>query len=87
MLYRGVQSSSPDSQSKCFSMIYEYSLSAATTSEPRQQSKPLALSIGHLRRDRGGLEIAEIIPLDQISTCHELVERPIKPGRVIVAVP
>jgi NADPH:quinone reductase len=33
-----------------------------------------------------GLEIAEIIPLDQIARAHELVERPVKPGRVIVAI-
>jgi NADPH2:quinone reductase len=33
-----------------------------------------------------GLDIAEILPLDQIARAHELVERPSKPGRVIVAV-
>ena len=33
-----------------------------------------------------GLEIAEIVPLDQIARAHELVEHPVKPGRVIVAV-
>src|ERR1700758_4620390 len=32
-----------------------------------------------------GLEIAEIVPLDQIARAHELVEHPVKPGRVIVA--
>jgi NADPH:quinone reductase len=32
-----------------------------------------------------GLAIAEIVPLDQIARAHELVERPAKPGRVIVA--
>ena len=34
-----------------------------------------------------GLDIAEIVSLDQIAHAHELVERPLKPGRVIVAVP
>jgi NADPH:quinone reductase len=34
-----------------------------------------------------GLDIAEILPLDQIARAHELVERPVKPGRVIVAIP
>ncbi len=34
-----------------------------------------------------GLDIAEIVPLDQIARAHELVEHPVKPGRVIVAVP
>jgi NADPH2:quinone reductase len=34
-----------------------------------------------------GLDIAEIAPLDQIAHAHELVEHPVKPGRVIVAVP
>ena len=33
-----------------------------------------------------GLDIAEIVPLDQVARAHELVERPVKPGRVIVAV-
>ena len=33
-----------------------------------------------------GLDIAEIVPLHQIAHAHELVERPVKPGRVIVAV-
>jgi NADPH:quinone reductase len=33
-----------------------------------------------------GLDIAEIVPLDQIARAHELVEHPAKPGRVIVAV-
>jgi NADPH:quinone reductase len=33
-----------------------------------------------------GLDIAEIVPLDQIARAHELVEHPSKPGRVIVAV-
>lgn len=33
-----------------------------------------------------GLDIAEIVPLGQIVHAHELVERPAKPGRVIVAV-
>jgi NADPH2:quinone reductase len=33
-----------------------------------------------------GLDIAEIVPLDQIAHAHELVEHPAKPGRVIVAV-
>jgi NADPH:quinone reductase len=33
-----------------------------------------------------GLDIAEIIPLDQIARAHELVEHPAKPGRVIVAI-
>jgi NADPH2:quinone reductase len=33
-----------------------------------------------------GLEIAEIVPLDQIALAHELVEHPVKPGRVIVAI-
>jgi len=33
-----------------------------------------------------GLDIAEIVPLDQIARSHELVEHPAKPGRVIVAV-
>ena len=34
-----------------------------------------------------GLDIAEIVPLDQIARAHELVEHPAKPGRVIVALP
>jgi NADPH2:quinone reductase len=33
-----------------------------------------------------GLDIAEIVPLDQIARVHELVEPPHKPGRMIVAV-
>ena len=33
-----------------------------------------------------GLDIVEIVPLDQIARAHELVERPVKSGRVIVAV-
>jgi NADPH2:quinone reductase len=33
-----------------------------------------------------GLDIAEIVPLDQIVRAHELVEHPAKPGRVIVAI-
>jgi NADPH:quinone reductase len=33
-----------------------------------------------------GLDIAEIVPLDQIARAHELVEHPGKPGRVIVAI-
>jgi NADPH2:quinone reductase len=33
-----------------------------------------------------GLDIAEIVPLDQIARAHELVEHPANPGRVIVAV-
>src|ERR1700685_21025 len=33
-----------------------------------------------------GLDIAEIVPLDQIARAHELVEHPLKPGRVIVAI-
>jgi NADPH:quinone reductase len=31
-----------------------------------------------------GLDIAEIVPLAQIARAHELVEHPVKPGRVIV---
>lgn len=34
-----------------------------------------------------GLDIAEIVPLDQIARAHELVEHPTKPGRVVVAIP
>jgi NADPH2:quinone reductase len=33
-----------------------------------------------------GLDIAEVVPLDQIARAHELVERPRKPGRVVVAI-
>ena len=33
-----------------------------------------------------GLDIAEILPLDEIARAHELVEHPVKPGRVIVCV-
>jgi NADPH2:quinone reductase len=34
-----------------------------------------------------GLDIAEIVPLDQIARAHELVERPAKPGRVLISIP
>jgi NADPH:quinone reductase len=33
-----------------------------------------------------GLDISEVVPLDQIARAHELVEHPAKPGRVIVAI-
>ena len=33
-----------------------------------------------------GLDIAEIVPLDQIARSHEVVEHPAKPGRVIVSI-
>lgn len=33
-----------------------------------------------------GLDIADIVPFDQIARAHELVEHPVKSGRVIVAV-
>jgi NADPH2:quinone reductase len=33
-----------------------------------------------------GLDIAEIVPLDQIALAHQLVEQPVKPGRVIVSI-
>ena len=33
-----------------------------------------------------GLDIGEVVPLDQIARAHELVEHPAKPGRVIVAI-
>ena len=33
-----------------------------------------------------GLDIGEIVPLDQIVRAHELVEQPAKPGRVVVAI-
>jgi NADPH:quinone reductase len=33
-----------------------------------------------------GLDISEIVPLDQIARAHELVEHPVKPGRVLVAI-
>ena len=33
-----------------------------------------------------GLDIAEVVPLDQIARAHELVQHPAKPGRVIVAI-
>jgi NADPH:quinone reductase len=33
-----------------------------------------------------GLDIAQVVPLDQIARAHELVEHPAKPGRVIVAI-
>jgi NADPH2:quinone reductase len=34
-----------------------------------------------------GLDIAEIVPLDQVARAHELVEHPTKPGRVVLAIP
>ena len=34
-----------------------------------------------------GLDIAEIVPLDQIAHAHELLEHPAKPGRVIMSIP
>jgi NADPH:quinone reductase len=34
-----------------------------------------------------GLDIAEIVPLDQVARAHELVERPAKPGRVLISIP
>ena len=34
-----------------------------------------------------GLDIGEIVPLDQIAHAHELVEHPVKAGRVIVSIP
>jgi NADPH:quinone reductase len=34
-----------------------------------------------------GLDIAEVVPLQEIARAHELVEHPVKPGRVIVAIP
>jgi NADPH2:quinone reductase len=33
-----------------------------------------------------GLDIGEIVPLDQIARAHDLVEHPVKPGRVVVAI-
>ena len=33
-----------------------------------------------------GLDISEIVPLDQIAHAHELVEHPAKPGRVVVSI-
>jgi NADPH2:quinone reductase len=33
-----------------------------------------------------GLDIGEIVPMDQIAHAHELVEHPAKPGRVVVAI-
>jgi len=33
-----------------------------------------------------GLDLAEVVPLDEIARAHELVEHPAKPGRVIVAI-
>ena len=33
-----------------------------------------------------GLEVAEIVPLDEIARAHELVEHPVKAGRVVVAI-
>jgi NADPH:quinone reductase len=33
-----------------------------------------------------GLDIGEIVPLDEIARAHELVEHPAKPGRVIVSI-
>ena len=33
-----------------------------------------------------GLDIAEVVPLDEIARAHELVEHPAKPGRMIVAI-
>jgi NADPH:quinone reductase len=33
-----------------------------------------------------GLDVAEIVPLDQIARAHEFVEHPAKPGRVIVSI-
>ena len=33
-----------------------------------------------------GLDIAEVVPLDEIARAHELVEHPVKAGRVIVAI-
>jgi NADPH2:quinone reductase len=33
-----------------------------------------------------GLDVAEVVPLDQIARAHELVEHPLKLGRVIVAI-
>ena len=33
-----------------------------------------------------GLDIGEIVPLDEIARAHELVEHPVKSGRVVVAI-
>ena len=33
-----------------------------------------------------GLDIAEVIPLDEVARAHELVEHPTKPGRVVVSI-
>jgi len=33
-----------------------------------------------------GLDIGEIVPLDQIARAHGVVEHPVKPGRVILAI-
>ena len=33
-----------------------------------------------------GLDIGEIVPLDQIAHAHELVEHPVKAGRVVIAI-
>jgi NADPH2:quinone reductase len=33
-----------------------------------------------------GLDIAQVVPLDLIARAHEMVERPQKPGRVIIAI-
>jgi len=41
---------------------------------------------GALEAGWKGLDIAEIVPLDQIARAHELVEHPVKPGRVIVSI-
>ena len=41
---------------------------------------------GALEAGWKGLDIGEIVPLDQIARAHELVEHPVKPGRVIVAI-
>jgi NADPH2:quinone reductase len=41
---------------------------------------------GALESGWQGLDIAEIVPLDQIARAHELAEHPTKPGRVIVSI-
>ena len=41
---------------------------------------------GALEAGWKGLDIAEIVPLDQIAHAHELVEHPVKPGRVVLAI-
>jgi hypothetical protein len=33
-----------------------------------------------------GLDISEIVPLDQIARAHELVEHSTKPGRILIAI-